>query len=180
MVLEVDKTYVYINEAAKNNYIDNAAANKHYNSHFYNDGFKLAAVESSNGYMGNKPVIGLYEMQFFKLKEINMLKPDDVMTIEMTALDAVRVKTLLGASLSDNRTQLLETLNDKLESLGDMSEVLDMRFSELKDFQISSNFYATCLALFPDPNQAKLDALQKTIDDATAQIAAIKLGPDNG
>jgi hypothetical protein len=176
MKLEANKTYVFKDGTAKTSYFYHSPSNKIYFQCFYSDGFTLETVlENNEGWINKDCIIGIGETQYFQLKETKMLKPDDKVTVEMTALDAVRLTVLIGKSRTIlPQSNLLPTLRKVGQSISKQKCRIEIPFHELVDFTPDSDFYKACLAQFQDPKQDRIDALKKTIADASAQIAAIR------
>ena len=97
-----------------------------------------------------------------------MLKRNDVVCVEMSALDAMVVKSLLG------KTSAASRLHSKLEgflahNLGCPPQIMDVKVRD-------RDFNEWCGAQFKDPKQIKINRLEKVIKDAASELASLKGG----
>jgi hypothetical protein len=167
MKLEANKTYVFKDGTAETTYFNHSPGNKIYFQCFYRDGFTLETVlENNEGWINEKCVIGIGETQYFQLKETKMLKPDDKVTVEMTALELVKLRHLMDNVSGGHAVSFTAQLRNASPANKDRPSAAD--------WFLGSDFHVWCLAQFQDPKQDRIDALKKTIADASAQIAAIK------
>jgi hypothetical protein len=166
MNLEANKTYVFKDNEARHNYLHSHKSNQKCINKHYKDGFTLTEVIGIEGLIENLTVIFSREIQYFKLKEPKMLKPDEKVTVEMTALELVKLRHLMDGVGSGDEVSFVAAL--------DAASKFTSRKPNAKHWDEDSEFHIWCLAQFQDPKQDRIDALKKTIADASAQIAAIR------
>lgn len=99
--LEAGKTYVFKDELACILWSD-IDENDYIRSEFYDDGFAIDEVYEDDGYICDNCVIGMDELQYFKLKEEKTMqqpkhiRPDDEVTITTTYGELARAYAVLG------------------------------------------------------------------------------------
>lgn len=173
MKLEVGKTYVFKDESCRWGYFNKYKGNRDRYNKVYRGGYTLDHV-SGGGLRGD--VEGLIticsdELGYFKLKEENkMLKPDDKISIEMTALDGMYLKNILGKIPCTFSEDVHLTLERVLRNSDPFYDDNLIKF----DLSYEDEFKEWCIAQFKDPKQAEIDQLEKTINDAAAKLARLK------
>tara|TARA_R110000851_G_scaffold32736_1_gene87566 strand:+ start:899 stop:1423 length:525 start_codon:yes stop_codon:yes gene_type:complete len=173
MELEAGKTYVYKSEADKKAYFADNSYNRGLHDRHYNKGFTIEAIADSpfnGGYIKRQCVIGTTEIKYFKLKEEETMKPTDMITVEMTALDALRLRALM-ANVDTNFGALYLKLK---QGYGLPSSSPNLSLTGATDWSSDSRFTLWALAQFDDPKQKEIDELEKTINEAAAKLAALK------
>jgi hypothetical protein len=166
MNLEANKTYVFIDDASKRLYKQSNRNNASFIERYYEDGFTISSGCMDSGWGHGRLLISNDEIQYFKLKEPKMLKPDEKVTVEMTALELVKLRHLMDGVGSGDEVSFVAAL--------DAASKFTSRKPNAKHWDEDSEFHIWCLAQFQDPKQDRIDALKKTIADAAAQIAAIR------
>ena len=176
MELEAGKTYVYKSKADKKAYFESDSTNQGMHDMYYNEGFTIEGLVGksfSGGYVKGEGVILTKEIKYFKLKKEETIQPTDMINVEMTALDALRLRVLLRyTSGGDSKALYLSFKHDYCLPAG-----LDLEDSPDKtDWRVGSELTRWALAQFEDPKQKEIDALKKTINEAKAKLADLKSG----
>jgi hypothetical protein len=181
MKLEANKTYVFKDSYSRQLYKKSHKNNAFYIENSYKNGFTLSHAGVDVGWGNGRLLIGKNEIQYFKLKETSMLKPDDKISVEMTALDAVRIRTIFAKSRSNcsDACGLLKTLNKIISDKITSDYLINIPFSDLQFFYLDNEFHKACIKLFKNPMEERIDALKKTIEIASEQIALIRSESDS-
>jgi len=91
--LEVGKTYVFVSEEAKQDYLNSWEKGCYLYEKFYNDGFTIERLERGGGYIGIATIISKEYYDLFKLKdeEPKKMKPEDKVTIEISLGELAKI-----------------------------------------------------------------------------------------
>lgn len=173
MKLEVGKTYIFKDESCKDNYLSRFHCNRDLLREYYLSGYTIDSLSTSgSGRVCNGSfVIAASEIKYFKLKEENkMLKPDDIISVEMTALDGMKAVIMMGNS--NGSYSLYSELKRKLSVVDKPSLWVDK--SDCFDWIDGSKLTKAALDQFKNPKQDEIDQLEKTVNDAAAKLARLK------
>ena len=167
MSLEVGKTYVFKSDEDRDEYLL-SSLNKMYFDECYDEGYNITRLfYGIHGMTDGRLTISDTEIKHFKLKEENkMLKPDDKISIEMTALDGMLLKSLLGKSPAATKvhSKLESVLSNRIPCPDRLVRV-DMSYDDMRDW---------CISQFRNLNQDRIDKLEKKINDAAAELARMQ------
>ena len=168
--LKAGKTYVFIDDKAKSDYINWNSSNFRYFNDHYDNGFTLTGVDIGDGLINGNTVIARIEMKYFKLKGAKM-KATDTINVTMTALQGLMLRVLIGKTSSANA--LYECF---LDDVGLPSGALRITIDGARKWHEGGELQTWALAQFKDPKQDKIDELEKTINDAASELAKLKAG----
>lgn len=101
-----------------------------------------------------------------------MLKPDDKIQVEMTALEAVMVKNILGVTMGNIQGSLYERLKN-IEGLPILKHFGDKNY--IHDLSKGSKFYNWLHDQFKSPHQERIEQLEKEIHEKASELAKLKM-----
>lgn len=171
MKLEVGKTYVFKSHKDKEDYIAGSPLNSQLYDNYYRGGFTILGISPRGaGRIVGFSVIFPDEVKYFKLKEEEQMKPDDIISVEMTALDGVKAAIMIGNTRGSY--SLYTELKRKLNINDNRS--LEVDREDCYDWRGGSRLTKLALDQFKDPKQDKINELEKVINDAAAELAKLK------
>ena len=85
-----------------------------------------------------------------------MLKPDDIIKVEMTALDACKLRNLMGYVYSGSGSSFIKQLKATFPALKS-----DLTVDEARNWGLNSELTKWAVSQFEDPKQKEIAALKE-------------------
>lgn len=163
--LEVGKTYVFKDDDAKEAWLNEYPTNKQHYDRFYNNGFALEYVyKDIQGEIGQRTVIGMDELKYFKLKEEDAMqqpkpiRPEDEVTITAKYGDLAKVLMLLGRANGKWGLDLFSTLTGLFGVKGSVGDLTKKALPTIRYTEVERELLAE---LFPQPTPVESPSQRK-------------------